>query len=76
MIMPLVRVPPGIRRPRPIQIDFVVDGRGRLAGAVVARSSGVPSLDVAVLYAIRQAAPFPPTPEGKPVTLTLDYALE
>jgi outer membrane biosynthesis protein TonB len=33
----------------------------------------VPSLDIAVLYAIRQAAPFPPTPHGKPLPLVLDY---
>ena len=48
MIVPLVRVPPGlppISRRRPLQVEFVVDGRGRLAGAAVTKSSGVPSLD-------------------------------
>ena len=76
MIVPLVRVPPGLpssARRRPLQVEFVVDGRGRLAGAAISRSSGVPSLDIAVLYAIRQAAPFPPTPHGKPLPLVLDY---
>ena len=76
MIVPLVRVPPGlppISRRRPLQVEFVVDGRGRLAGAAVTKSSGVPSLDIAVLYAIRQAAPYPPTPHGKPLPLVLDY---
>jgi protein TonB len=76
MIVPLVRVPPGLpplSRRRPLQVEFVVDGRGRLAGAMVTKSSGVPSLDIAVLYAIRQAAPYPPTPHGKPLPLVLDY---
>ncbi len=76
MIVPLVRVPPGlppISRRRPLQVEFVVDGRGRLAGVAVSKSSGVPSLDIAVVYAIRQAAPFPPTPHGKPLPLVLDY---
>jgi len=76
MIVPLVRVPPGLpplSRRRPLQVEFVVDGRGRLAGAAVTRSSGVQSLDIAVLYAIRQAAPYPPTPHGKPLPLVLDY---
>ncbi len=76
MIVPLVRIPPGLppaSRRRPLQIEFVVDARGRLAGAAVVRSSGVPALDIAVLYAIRQAAPYPPTPHGKPLPLVLDY---
>ena len=76
MIVPTVRLPNGLppaSRRRPLQVEFVVDGRGKLAGAVVTRSSGVPSLDIAVLYALRQAAPYPPTPNGKPLTLVLDY---
>ena len=76
MIVPLVRPPSGlppVSRRRPVQVEFVVDGRGRLAGAVVTRSSGVPALDIAVLYALRQAAPYPPTPHGKPLPLVLDY---
>ena len=76
MIVPLVRVPPGlppISRRRPLQVEFVVDGRGRLAGAAVTKSSGAPALDIAVLYAIRQAAPYPPTPHGKSLPLVLDY---
>ena len=76
MIVPLVRVPPGLpplSRRRPLQVEFVVDGRGRLAGAAVTKSSGVPALDIAVLFAIRQAAPYPPTPHGKPLPLVLDY---
>ena len=76
MIVPLVRVPAGlppISRRRPLQVEFIVDGSGKLVRAVVTRSSGVPSLDIAVLYALRQAAPYPPTPHGKPLPLVLDY---
>ena len=76
MIVPNVRLPGGLpsaSRRRPLKVEFVVDGQGRLAGAAVVRSSGIPALDIAVLYAIRQASPFPPTPHGKPLPLVLDY---
>ena len=77
MIVPLVRVPMGLppsARRRPLRIEFVVDGRGRLVGLTLSRSSGVPSLDVAALAAVRQAAPYPPTPHGQALGLVLDYS--
>jgi protein TonB len=77
MIVPLVRIPPGLppsARRRPLRVEFVVDGRGNLVASVLSRSSGVPSLDIAALAAIRQAAPFPPTPHGKSLGLVLDYS--
>ena len=79
MIVPLVRVPPGLpaaSRRRPLRVEFVIDGRGRLVASMISRSSGVPFLDMAALAAVRQAAPFPPTPHGKPLGLVLDYAPE
>lgn len=76
MIIPLVRVPSNLPPPsrrRPLRVEFVVDGRGYLMASMLSRSSGVPSLDIAALAAVRQAAPFPPTPHGKPLGLVLDF---
>jgi len=77
MIVPLVRVPEGLPPAawrRPLRVEFVVDGQGRLAALSLTRSSGAPSLDLAAISAVRRAAPFPPTPHGKPLGLVLDYA--
>ena len=79
MIVPLVRLPPGLptaSKRRPVRIEFVVDGNGRLAASAITRSSGVPILDFAALSAVRMASPFPPTPHGKPLGLVLDYGPE
>ena len=76
MIVPLIRIPPGaqqIARRSPAAIGFAVDGRGRLLTISVIKASGVPSIDLAVVAAIRQAAPYPPTPNGQPLGLAYHY---
>jgi len=76
MIVPLIRFPPGaqhIPRRGAAAVGFVVDGRGRLAGISIVKASGVPSIDLAVVAAIRQAAPYPPPPYGTPLGLELHY---
>jgi TonB family protein len=37
----------------------------------LARSSGVPSLDHEVTAMVRRASPFPPPPDGRPVSFTV-----
>ena len=76
MIVPLIHFPPGADRfPRrgPAAVGFVVDGRGRLAQITIVRASGVPSIDLAVVAAIREAAPYPPPPNGLPLGLEMHY---
>ena len=76
MIVPLIRFPPGaqqIPRRGPAAVGFVVDGRGHLAGISIVKASGIPSIDLAVVAAIRQAAPYPPPPNGTPLGLELHY---
>lgn len=52
-----------------VRIRLSIDGSGSLSGLSVARSSGIPELDQAVVDGVRRAAPFPPLPSewGKPV---------
>lgn len=76
MIVPLIRFPTGaqqIPRRGPAAVGFIVDGRGRLAGISIVKASGIPSIDLAVVAAIRQAAPYPPPPNGMPLGLELHY---
>lgn len=76
MIVPLIHFPQGalqIGRRGPAIVGFIVDGHGRLAGISIVRASGVPSIDMAVVLAIRQAAPYPPPPNGQPLGLELHY---
>ncbi len=76
MIVPLIRFPQGAQQvPRrgPAAVGFIVDGRGRLAGISIVKASGVPAIDLAVVVAIRQAAPYPPPPNGQPLGLELHY---
>ena len=76
MIVPLIRIPPGaqqIGRRSPASVGFAVDGRGRLLTISIIKASGVPSIDLAVVAAIRQAAPYPPTPNGQPLGLAYHY---
>ncbi|MCW2275183.1 TonB family protein [Rhodoblastus acidophilus] len=55
------------------EIVFGVDGVGHLVGQRVIKSSGSPELDLAALAAIRAAAPYPPPPTGRGITLNLHY---
>jgi len=76
MIVPLIRFPPGVQNlPRrgPAAVGFIVDARGRLAQITIVKASGVPSIDLAVVAAIRQAAPYPPPPNGLPLGLEMHY---
>ena len=48
-------------------VGFVINRHGRLLRAYLYKSTGDREMDVAALNAVRSAAPFPPTPTGRPV---------
>lgn len=52
-----------------VRIRLSIGSTGGISGLSVARSSGIPELDQAVVEGVRRAAPFPPLPAewGKPV---------
>ncbi len=52
-----------------VRVRLTIGASGDLSGLSIARSSGIPELDQAVVEGIRRAAPFPPLPTewGKPV---------
>jgi protein TonB len=52
-----------------VRIRLSIGSSGGISGLSVARSSGIPELDQAVVDGVRRAAPFPPLPAewGKPV---------
>lgn len=47
-----------------LRITLTLSRSGAVTGAAIARSSGIPALDRAMLAAARAAGPFPPFPEG------------
>jgi protein TonB len=51
-----------------VRVRLTIGGSGALSSLSVARSSGIPELDQAVVDGVRRAAPFPPLPAewGKP----------
>lgn len=51
-----------------VRVRLTIGGDGSLTGLSVARSSGIPELDQAVVAGVRRASPFPPLPSewGKP----------
>ena len=55
------------------EIKFGVDSHGDLLQPSVTRPSGSNSVDAAALEAVREAAPFPPSPIGAPIGLTWGY---
>lgn len=55
------------------EISFVIDFSGRLIRVRVVKSSGSPELDGAVVAAIRAAAPYPPSPVGTELSLSVHY---
>ncbi len=55
------------------EITFGVDSHGDLLQPSLKRPSGSNSVDAAVLEAVREAAPFPPSPIGMPIGLTWVY---
>ncbi|MBB3541111.1 MULTISPECIES: energy transducer TonB [unclassified Rhizobium] len=67
-----VRVPSEYKRmsaSMSVRVRLTIGVSGDLSGLSIARSSGIPELDQAVVEGIRRAAPFPPLPAewGKPV---------
>lgn len=67
-----VRVPSEYKRmsaSMSVRVRLAIGASGDLNGLSIARSSGIPELDQAVVEGIRRAAPFPPLPTewGKPV---------
>ncbi|MDM7321917.1 MAG: energy transducer TonB [Gammaproteobacteria bacterium] len=65
-----------------VKLAFTVDAEGRLLDVTIITSSGSASLDEAALQAVRDAAPFPPFPEGSqrqrwnfsiPLTFSLEH---
>jgi protein TonB len=51
-----------------VRVRLTIGGDGSLSGLSVARSSGIPELDQAVVSGVQRASPFPPLPPewGKP----------
>ena len=76
-----VRVPPKYKRmsaSMSVRVRLTIGASGNLSGLSIARSSGIPLLDQAVVEGVRRAAPFPPLPteHGKPVwSFTQDVQL-
>ncbi len=67
-----VRVPSEYKRmsaSMSVRVRLTIGASGNLSGLSIARSSGIPELDQAVVEGIRRAAPFPPLPAeyGQPV---------
>ncbi|MBB4231965.1 energy transducer TonB family protein [Rhizobium mongolense] len=61
-----------------VRVRLTIGGDGSLASLSVARSSGIPELDQAVVAGVRRASPFPPLPSewGKPSwTFTQDVQI-
>jgi periplasmic protein TonB len=54
-------------------IVFTVDERGKLLLRKQVSASGSPSLDMAVMAAIAEAAPYPTPPNGQPRSMRLTY---
>ena len=54
-------------------VDFYVDEGGNLVGRKLVASSGSPNLDIAVMAAIAEAAPYPAPPNWSPVSLNYNF---
>ena len=54
-------------------IVFGVDEGGNLIGRKMVNSSGSPNLDMAIMAAIAEAAPYPAPPNWQPRTMRLTY---
>ena len=64
-----------------VVVEFSVDASGAVSGVQIRQSSGSERLDEAALQAVRDAAPFPPFPEGVArtrwhFTLPLSFSLD
>jgi TonB family protein len=54
-------------------VDFYVDEGGNLVGRKLVTSSGSPNLDIAVMAAIAEAAPYPAPPHWTPIYLSYNF---
>lgn len=54
-------------------VDFYVDEGGNLVGRKLVASSGSPNLDIAVMAAIAEAAPYPAPPHWTPIYLSYNF---
>lgn len=54
-------------------VDFYVDEGGNLVGRRLIASSGSPNLDIAVMAAIAEAAPYPAPPHWSPIGLNYNF---
>jgi periplasmic protein TonB len=75
MIKQHMREPHSGPRPRPAggAIVFTVDEAGNLVERRVIAQSGSPSLDMAMMNAIAEGAPYPPPPDWQPKSMRLVY---
>ena len=55
------------------QVAFLVDEAGNLIKRKLMNSSGSPNLDMAVMNAIAEAAPYPAPPLWRPASMTFNY---
>ena len=61
--------PPGLHGDFKVQVEVLVDERGRIAGCTTRQSSGMDAFDVAACGAVEQAGNLGVPPGGKPMTL-------
>lgn len=54
-------------------VDFFVDEGGNVVGRKLVSSSGSPNLDIAVMTAIAEAAPYPAPPHWQPIYLSYNF---
>jgi TonB family protein len=74
MIRSHFRRPPNVTLPtRGGAIVFTVDESGNLVQRKVVSSSGSPNLDMAVMTAVAEAAPYPAPPDWQPRSMRLTY---
>ena len=64
---------PNEKPPRGGAIVFMVDESGNLVQHKVIRSSRLPNLDVAMMNAVIEAAPYPAPPGWRPRSMRLTY---
>ncbi len=55
------------------EVAFLVDEAGNLVEHKLLNSSGSPDLDMAVINAITEAAPYPAPPHWRPASMTFNY---
>ncbi|MBN1522034.1 MAG: TonB C-terminal domain-containing protein, partial [Candidatus Aureabacteria bacterium] len=62
-----------------LTVGFTLQQNGTVANVRVIKSSGVAVVDISSVNAVKNAAPFPPAPEGsgsKPIDISIDFILK